>query len=97
MALFFNPLRRHSLRATVALLACLATGGAMAQTATVKVLVGFPPGGKPTSTLTAAVCAIAPPVARQASKATVARIDWRRRALKKKAIEKLLKSSNTED
>jgi tripartite-type tricarboxylate transporter receptor subunit TctC len=45
MALFFNPLRRHSLRATVALLACLATGGAMAQTATVKVLVGFPPGG----------------------------------------------------
>jgi hypothetical protein len=40
---------------------------------------------------------MAPPVARQASKAAAARIDWRRRALKKKAIEKLLKSSNTED
>jgi tripartite-type tricarboxylate transporter receptor subunit TctC len=45
MAFFFNAGRRQSMRATVALLACLATGAAMAQTAAVKVLVGFPPGG----------------------------------------------------
>jgi len=45
MAFFFNPRRRQSLRATVALLACLAAGSAMAQTGVVKVLVGFPPGG----------------------------------------------------
>ena len=45
MAFFFNAHRRQSLRAAAALLACLATGGAMAQTAAVKVLVGFPPGG----------------------------------------------------
>ena len=45
MAFFFNAHRRQSLRAAAALLACLATGGAMAHTAAVKVLVGFPPGG----------------------------------------------------
>jgi len=45
MAFFFNLRRRQSLRATVALLACLAAGSAMAQTGVVKVLVGFPPGG----------------------------------------------------
>ena len=45
MAFFFNAHRRQSLRAAAALLACLATGAAMAQTAAVKVLVGFPPGG----------------------------------------------------
>ncbi len=45
MARFFSPRRRQSLLAAVALLACLATGGAMAQTGVVKVLVGFPPGG----------------------------------------------------
>ena len=45
MAFFFNARRRQSIRAAAALLACLATGAAMAQTAAVKVLVGFPPGG----------------------------------------------------
>ena len=45
MAFFFNAHRRQSIRAAAALLACLATGAAMAQTAAVKVLVGFPPGG----------------------------------------------------